>query len=434
MTGEGEDAVTGENASAFVPGLDRDLLVEVHPGAGVVDRHEDSLLVIPMIGQLQWPHVRQLLDICERRPDATGRGRARAIAALLTEAEPDEVPGFALMLGTDAEVTVLVQGDVDVTARGIVEHSFTGAGSLTWVERRIGGLLEYLQVVASGARPVAVISSAPFHLVEGTVPGSGVTVHRGRSDIRIELADDESVPVSSGPETAAARTPATVTSPPSAGPLTTVQETVARPAYQFESVLLSELSDQSPERRGPLPLEEVDAPDALPQQQESVLLVEGVECSSGHFNDPAAEQCATCGVALQGPPQHKVTGPRPALGVLVTDDGSVFSVTGDYVIGRAPERDEAVLSGSAKAMVLRDVGKSVSRVHAHLTVSGWQVRVVDRGSSNGTFVSRSGQAGPWERLSEDAATPLAPGARLRIGGRQLLFERYHEGNSPRTGG
>ena len=88
-----------------------ELLVEVHPGTGLVSRHEDSLLVIPSLGPDQWPRARQLVAICQRELDPTRRIRARAVAALLTEAEPDEVPGFALMLGLADAVTVTNEPD-----------------------------------------------------------------------------------------------------------------------------------------------------------------------------------------------------------------------------------------------------------------------------------------------------------------------------------
>ena len=100
-------------------------------------------------------------------------------------------------------------------------------------------------------------------------------------------------------------------------------------------------------------------------------------------------------------------------------------MTGDYVIGRDPGRAAAVLSGPARPLVLQDEEHSTSRVHARLTLSGWKVMVSDGGSANGTFVSRSGPAGPWTPV------PPEPGERLIratgcVGKRQLLFDCYHE--------
>ena len=97
-------------------------------------------------------------------------------------------------------------------------------------------------------------------------------------------------------------------------------------------------------------------------------MVEGVMCRAAHFGDPDAATCASCGA-----PRERGAGrspePRPPLGVLVTDEGSVFTLTGDYVIGRDPGRAPAVLSGRPAPLVLQDAEHSTSRVHARLTLS-----------------------------------------------------------------
>ena len=155
-------------------------------------------------------------------------------------------------------------------------------------------------------------------------------------------------------------------------------------------------------------------------------MVEGVSCRNAHFNDPDA---ATCARLRRPAGARRRAGTRSRgrrSGVLVTDDGSVFTVTGDYVIGRDPGRAAAVLSGQARPLVLQDEEHSTSRVHARLTLSGWKVMVSDGGSANGTFVSRSGPAGPWTPVPAGARRTAVSGDRVRIGKRQLLFDCYHE--------
>jgi pSer/pThr/pTyr-binding forkhead associated (FHA) protein len=99
-------------------------------------------------------------------------------------------------------------------------------------------------------------------------------------------------------------------------------------------------------------------------------------------------------------------------------------VTDDVVLGREPGQAPEVSSGRARPVVLRDREQSTSRVHAEIRLSGWRVAVVDRGSANGTYVSRSGSAGPWVLVPSDPGVPLAPGDRLRLGRREVLFDRY----------
>ena len=64
-----------------------------------------------------------------------------------------------------------------------------------------------------------------------------------------------------------------------------------------------------------------------------------------------------------------------------------------------------MLAGRARPLPLRDAARSTSRVHARLTVDGWKVLLSDDASANGTFLSRSGAAGPW--LPVTAQIPVA---------------------------
>ena len=405
-------------APAANPGSDR-VLVEVHPGAGVIDRHEDVLLVIPEVGAHQWSQVQHLVDLWHR-PGAHSAGeQERTLTALLSEAGGEQLPGLALLQVFDAEVAVLAYGEVEVTLGGPGQQPFRGTDARPWVRRRVPGSVTFLRVRAVGTPGVPSPGPVPFHLQSGTVPGSGITVRRA--------GPSASRPAGSGPSAAEV---ATGSSPDQAG---APQITVARKAVTFESVLLTAIPDQVRVRRPALPLVDPADRPVSAAEGDGPVFVDGVECPAGHFSDPTAKHCATCGATLGGPHAQTVRRPRPALGVLVTDHGSVFTLTGGYVIGRAPERDEAVLSGRAKALVLRDVGQSVSRVHAQLEISGWRVLVTDRGSSNGTFLSYAGSAGPWERVGADMPTLFTPGARLRIGGRQLLFESYREEVADRVG-
>ena len=86
-----------------------------------------------------------------------------------------------------------------------------------------------------------------------------------------------------------------------------------------------------------------------------------------------------------------------------SEEGKVYPLTGQIVIGRAPECDVVLDSDSAG-----------SRLHASVYengVSGWWVR--DMGSSNGTFVNE-------KKLEDDAA--LSAGDRIAIGTSVFVFE------------
>jgi pSer/pThr/pTyr-binding forkhead associated (FHA) protein len=159
--------------------------------------------------------------------------------------------------------------------------------------------------------------------------------------------------------------------------------------------------------------------------------VEGVLCPRGHFTDPDRSACLTCGTTVPAE-ADRVRLPRPPLGILVTDGGTIYPVTGDLVIGREPEQSPDVLAGRARALPLRDTARSTSRVHARLTVQGWQVLLSDNASANGTYVSGSGAAGPWLPVPAQTPIRLAHGDRLRLGARQLLFDTWREAVVPQV--
>lgn len=425
--------------------------VEVHPGAGVVDRHDDAVLVLPSVAPAQHDRALELLSVHQRGPDPTGRRRIRYAAWLLTEAEPGEVPDFALLLRAGGTLLVLVHGDVTVSIDGPEPETLNAAQSLSWLERRVDAPYDAVTVTGPGGAAAHAAAAVPFDLREGTVPGGGVTLqattHRPGTPVAKPVPEPVSEPATSVPEPGmsmpgpAMSTPEPAISVPEPPRQTatpraperlpeqavTTSQTVLRSAAPFRSVRLGAGRRQDPTagRRAPLPVGTVPSGTPAPPRPGEVEMVEGVSCRNAHFNDPDAATCASCGAPLErGAGRHQE--PRPPLGVLVTDEGSVFTVTGDYVIGRDPGRAAAVLSGRARPLVLQDAEHSTSRVHARLTLSGWKVMVSDGGSANGTFVSRSGPAGPWTSVPPEPGERLYPGNRVRIGKRQLLFDCYHE--------
>jgi hypothetical protein len=152
-------------------------------------------------------------------------------------------------------------------------------------------------------------------------------------------------------------------------------------------------------------------------------VVQGIVCSRGHFNRPEGRFCAQCGISMVHQTHNLVTGPRPPLGVLVVDDGTVFALRGDYVIGRAPEESEDVATGAANALLLDDPELTISRVHARVVLDGWEVRVSDAGSANGSYV-RVPPSEDWTRLEAHLPTTIEPGTLLSFGGRVVTFESH----------
>jgi hypothetical protein len=381
----------------------------VHPGAGLVDRRRDILLVVPVLPASQHQRVRELLDLCHR-PDPTGSARIDALRGLLDLRSSAEMPDFALVVRAGHALRTFVHGRVRI----LVDGHPPGRSSARLVEHLLeDGAWHGVTITADGgsadggsADDAGVL---PLDLESGTVPGAGVTL----------------VPAPAQPLGAAE------TAPSAAGPATS--STALRPVMRFRTVPLGECAvgasagQPTPTpRRPPLPV--AGAPGEAAADRRTTgpeVLVEGVHCPEGHFTDPGRSTCRTCGIPL-APEGRRVRLPRPPLGILVTDGGTIYPVAGDFVIGREPEAAPDVLAGRARPLPLRDEARSTSRVHAHLTVRGWQVFLRDDGSANGTFLSRSGAAGPWLPVTAQAPVALVPGDRVRLGKRQLLFDTWRE--------
>jgi hypothetical protein len=149
-------------------------------------------------------------------------------------------------------------------------------------------------------------------------------------------------------------------------------------------------------------------------------MVKGVVCPKGHFNPPRVLFCRMCGISMAHEPHDRIDGPRLPVGVLVLDDGSIFSVDDDYVLGRDPESDPEVLSGRARPLVLRDEGLTVSPIHAAIRMREWEAYFVDRGSVQGTAVRTRGARG-WRLLACGEAVVLTGGTSFRLGCRTLSY-------------
>ncbi|MET0764724.1 MAG: FHA domain-containing protein [Blastococcus sp.] len=388
--------------------------VQVHAGPGLVDRRGDTLLVVPVLSTSQADRVRELVELCHR-PDPTGSARVSALRALLDLRPSAEMPGFALLIRSGRSLRAVVHGPVRILVDGrtpgqpgsrrFAEHVLDDS---TW--HRLTITAEDDTAAGDAASP-AIAAVLALDLESGTVPGAGVTLHR----VPAEPAEH----------------------PPPEQPATS--STALRPAVQFRTVLLGECAARAAggqavrtRRRPPLPVAGAPAEGAVRTgTTEPEVLVEGVRCPEGHFTDPDLSTCPRCGAPLP-PDGHRVRLPRPPLGILVTDGGTIYTVTGDFVIGRETERAPDVLAGRARPLPLRDEARSTSRVHARLTVRGWKVLLSDNSSANGTFLSRHGAAGPWLPVTSHAPVELAHGDRVRLGKRQLLFDAWRETIVPRV--
>jgi pSer/pThr/pTyr-binding forkhead associated (FHA) protein len=105
----------------------------------------------------------------------------------------------------------------------------------------------------------------------------------------------------------------------------------------------------------------------------------------------------------------------------VLDDGSVFHLDTDYVVGREPQHDPDVIGGSARPLRIVDAEGVVSRRHARIAVVGWDLQVIDLGSANGTFIDLPGDPQRHQLRANEPVT-VGPGTQVTLGRRWFRFE------------
>jgi len=179
---------------------------------------------------------------------------------------------------------------------------------------------------------------------------------------------------------------------------------------------------EAPPVAAPLPVAAAPEPAAPPAGAPAgAVVVEGVRCSRDHFNDPRARYCAVCGIAMFQASVVLTRGPRPPLGVIVLDSGESFPLLRDRIIGREPDVHPDVVADTADPLQPGRFGPRLSRLHARIRLDGWNVVLVDEGSTNGTFVWDETRR-QWAPLPAGTSRILRPGDHIAFGDLTATFE------------
>ncbi len=134
-----------------------------------------------------------------------------------------------------------------------------------------------------------------------------------------------------------------------------------------------------------------------------------VLCVNGHPNPTHAQTCRECS-GMMG--ETSVVIPQPKLGALVLSNGTREELYGDIIIGRDPKVNEA-MAGKQRGVAVPSPKKEISRNHCEIRVTGWDVRLRDLGSNNGTLLVRPGQSPVL--VSETAPVMMQPGDIIDLG-------------------
>ena len=426
--------------------------------AHLVARVPGIVIVIRRDGTAGEAAAAELLALIRQAAVDAAPAPGRDLARRLTEwvVRTRSVPGFGTVAATEDGIAVYLHGDV-----GVAELPEPGIEPRPEAERlQLSGRTAAFTVdrlLPWPAGPVMLAAGRPDDpeeggtsigvlgwsgLVEGLVPGDGIVLGAPKTAagtpagrhasplpsvqaaVQAALPTPEPEPTAPHPLPEPAVEPEPVAVAPPAPPSD-------RPA-KLRPPKLSEQIHGSHEHvapRAPLPV--ADAGGAVKPAKPKPgaggpahVLVKGFRCSRNHHNDPRVSFCSVCGIRMDQRTGVLVDGRRPPLGLLVLDIGSTFVLDDNYLLGRNPEVDDAVISSRLRPIRLDDDSGTLSRVHAEIRLEGWDVLLLDRGSANGTYVAAAGQSG-WNRLAPHRPIVLTPGTHVRIGRRMFTFESAH---------
>jgi hypothetical protein len=376
---------------------------------------------------------------------APGRDLARRLTEWVVRTRA--VPGFGTIAATDDGIAVFLHGDVSVAelpepgAAAAPESdrlqlsgrtaAFTVDRLLPWPTGPVMLTAGHPDDPAEGDASIGVLGWSG--LVEGLVPGDGIILGAPKTAAGAPagrhaspLPSREPTVEHPVPERRFVSTP--LRPPPGTPPPAPPSDEPAklRPPKISEQIFGSH-EHEAP--RTPLPVADArgTVPPAKPKPGAggpAHVLVKGFRCSRNHHNDPRVSFCSVCGIRMDQRTGILVDGRRPPLGLLVLDIGSTFVLDDNYLLGRNPEVDDAVISSRLRPIRLDDDSGTLSRVHAEIRLEGWDVLLLDRGSANGTHVAAAGQSG-WNRLAPHRPIVLTPGTHVRIGRRMFTFESAH---------
>jgi hypothetical protein len=315
-------------------------------------------------------------------------------------------PPFALVAARGAELVAVVHGPVELVVEraGDKERLYGGDDVGSWLNK----VLSHVKALHSGR---GVQTDGLVDLREGVVRAGGFLLVPRRQPTADQPSeprptalaeDEEAADRSRAARAAGARFPVEAES-----------LAIIDPDRLAGDVTLIDERASGMKAKG-------ESPGRALQKAQAPVLVRGVACPRRHLNDPRATTCRACGlpIAAGAPP---LEGPRPPLGRLTWDNGEVDHLAGAVLVGRDVAHDAEVVAGELAALVPAGPNDSMSRVHAELRPSGWDVILIDRGSTNGTFVWDDASKA-WQRLSPGDAHVLAVGAVIAFGERTATFE------------
>ena len=417
--------------------------IQVAPGAGVLVRAPGALLFVTAVDD-------RAPALITAFGDAGDDGAVDAVTAAATAAQFD-VPAFVLLSWSEptggGHLHVVVLGAVEVRTDHPSLPMLSGAGSGSWVERRLrldGSIvvvevgpsadaasdLQLGRIAAGGftatfrdtAGPTAAntTTAATTPIAPPVEPAARPALHGSMGATpEVEIvppagsATDPTGPIG-GDRLAALRAAmgahvASGEPAPPGDPVLPSTAPAAPPIAVDDEITLSPDDPSGPPAR---PEPDLPIPPDDPSADDTAPFVVAIRCGRGHVNPTHVSVCRTCGdlLAVGAEPE---TIRQPPLALLEAG-GETVPIDRTLVVGRRPDVDAAQATDRARTVVLDGDG-SVSRTHVRVDVEDWSLTVTDCGSRSGTaIVTRPGEEPrilePW------VSYELPIGARVFLGG------------------
>jgi hypothetical protein len=431
--------------------------VQVLAGEGTVVRSGDVVLWWEpgptAAGDLAAQLVALVGALAAEGPDAAGSAGPR-VADLLRAGDAQALSGLVVALPSASGLRVVVLGGAQVLAGGVdIPRG--------WVDTEIAWPSS-MSIGRADGRLTPPVAGSPYDLVEGGTPGSGAAIVLAArpdlappgpasvspveapiatSSVAFTPPADAEAPAMPEPATADTVLFAPLPAPeplPEPSPLPQ-PEPLAEPAPMITTaahddaptVAWTATGETEPPPPVAAPLQAVIAdPDPIPGPVEALA----DETASMPLPEPPGPVAATPwdapAPAMPGPPRFSpdpaplpvapAAPPTPAAiyGAIVLDDGSAWSLDGDYAIGSNPSGAPDVMAGTLRGLPVADPSGQTHPAHAEVRhAEGGMLYLVARAP---TYLLHEGTTA-WQEAPLHQGVALQPGVRVAIGQRTFTL-------------